>query len=278
MSLGEVTRRRPTLRWELPSGMDGAVLELCRDRACAVLIESLRVVGATALPTAQLPTRTTVYWRVRGTSGAATSAQVSPTWMFRVPATSVTTGVDSSSNPHFDCNGDGFDDVVVSAPTATPAGRTAAGRVSLFMGSATGVGATPALVLEGASAGDHFGEAISNAGDINGDGYADLIVGSAYAVATVGAEMRSGAGRAQIFHGGPTGLSASAALTLNGVLVDDNLGRAVSTAGDVDSDGYADVLIASPLSNTSRGSVGVYHGRAAGLSSTPATVLTGVDA
>jgi len=93
ISLGDVTQRRPTLRWALPAGIDGAVVELCRDRACTMILETLRVTGTSARPTADLPPRSTVFWRMRGRAGAVERSGASPTWIFHVPAASASTVV-----------------------------------------------------------------------------------------------------------------------------------------------------------------------------------------
>ena len=82
LSLGDVTLRRPTLRWELSDGFDGAVVELCRDRPCAAVIETIRAVGTSARPSADLAPRSVVFWRLRGRVGIAESGTNSPTWLF----------------------------------------------------------------------------------------------------------------------------------------------------------------------------------------------------
>ena len=105
ISLGDTTLRRPTLRWELPAGMDGAIVELCRDRACTMVIETIRTLGTTARPANALAARSVVFWRMRGTVGVATSMVNSPVWLFHTPAVDASAAVDSSSHPHLDVNG-----------------------------------------------------------------------------------------------------------------------------------------------------------------------------
>jgi hypothetical protein len=73
-----------------------------------------------------------------------------------------------------DVNGDGFADLVVGAYTASPGGRMQVGTASVFHGSATGVAAAPARLLEGTAAGDSFGRSVASAGDVNSDGCIDF--------------------------------------------------------------------------------------------------------
>ncbi|MDO9021761.1 MAG: VCBS repeat-containing protein [Deltaproteobacteria bacterium] len=274
LSLGGVTQLRPTLRWALSAGHDGAEVQLCRDRACGSVIETLTATGSNARPTRDLPPRSVVFWRLRGRGGGATAAAYGPTWLFHVPATSASTGVDTSASPHLDVNGDGYDDVAVGAYTADPGGRADAGTASVFHGSATGPGATAAWVHGGVTAGDRFGVSVSSAGDVNGDGYGDLIVGA------TGLEgMPGSAGSASVFLGGPTGLRETALRVFPGVAMDDGFGSSVAGAGDVDGDGYADVIVgaygASPGGRGGVGSTSVYLGSASGTAERAARVLEG---
>jgi hypothetical protein len=174
-----------------------------------------------------------------------------------------------------DVNGDGFADLVVGARYADPGGRSNAGTASVFLGSASGVSAMPARVLEGAEAGDFFGSSFASGGDVNGDGYADLVVGAMYA--TPGG--RIGAGTVSVFHGSASGVGAAPARVLHGVAAHDVFGGSVASAGDVNGDGYADLVVgapgASPGGRQSAGTVSVFHGSASGVSAMPARVLEG---
>jgi hypothetical protein len=154
-----------------------------------------------------------------------------------------------------DVNGDGYSDVIVGAPYSD-AGGADAGRAYVYYG---GAGPFPVadLTLTGAAAGDNFGAAVSGAGDVNGDGYADVIVG-AYPNDGGSAD----AGRAYVYYGGP-GMDAAADLTLTGAAAGDNFGCSVSGAGDVNGDGYGDVIVGANLNDalgTNAGRAYVYYG------------------
>lgn len=109
---------------------------------------------------------------------------------------------------------------------------------------------------------------VVNAGDLNHDGYDDLMVGD---------EMyENGKGQVRLFHGGEAGLSQTPAWTVTGTTADSSssgahgtrLGARVAAAGDVNGDGYADVAVAE-----ARG-LRIYNGSASGLTTTPARTLT----
>lgn len=275
LSLGETTLLRPTLRWSLPAPLDGATVELCRDRGCTSVIETLRVSGTSARPTTPLPARSVVFWRLRGRIGTLDASAYSATWLFHTPAVDATSGVDSSSVAHADFNGDGFDDVVVGAPDADPGGRLNAGTAHIFMGYPPGVTPVAMRTLEGTSAGDNFGFAVAGAGDLNGDGFGDLVIGG-YNADPGG---RANAGAAWVYYGAPTGIDATPARVLEGVGASDLFAYSVASAGDVDADGYADLLIGSNSGShagvVNGGTATLYAGSAMGIAATPTLVLGG---
>jgi hypothetical protein len=275
ISLGDVTQRRPTLRWALPPGIDGAVVELCRDRACTMVIETLRVTGSSARPTSDLPARSTVFWRMRGRVEDVERTGASPTWIFHVPARSASTAVDTSSNPHFDINGDGFDDVVVGARVGAPGGSGRVGTASVFYGSATwtqppaGTARTPDRNMEGGPASDWFdGFSVAGAGDVNGDGFADLVIGTSSA----DPGGRPSPGTASVYYGSATwtrptsGIARTPDRLLEGAAAGDRFGHSVAGAGDVNGDGYADLIVgahsANPGGRDNAGTASVFYGSA----------------
>ncbi|MDP3220137.1 MAG: FG-GAP-like repeat-containing protein, partial [Deltaproteobacteria bacterium] len=256
LSTAIVTSRRPLLRWALASGTDGAAVEICRDRACTGVVTSFSVSGDRGAPTVELPAGV-LFWRLRGRTSGVTDARYSPTWQFTVGARSAPVNASSGTVPDF--NGDGFADVVV--------GGFRANRVFVYSGGSGGVVPTPATTLVAPSVGDRFGISLASAGDVNGDGYADLVVGT-----------ENSRGQAYVFLGGAGGLAAAPATTLNG---SDGLntafGRSVAGAGDVNGDGYADLVVGAYGEMASAGRAYIYLGSIGGISTTPTSTLLGPD-
>jgi len=165
-----------------------------------------------------------------------------------------------------DVNGDGYADVIVGAPYDTN-GQAAEGRAFLYHGSAAGLSATPSWTAEIDQPYAYFGWRVAGAGDVNGDGFADVVVG---AVSFDGGQTNEG--RALVYHGSAGGLSATPSWSREGDQVGAYFGFSVATAGDVNGDSYADLIVgASEYDNgeTAEGRAYVYHGSAQGLSLTP---------
>jgi uncharacterized repeat protein (TIGR01451 family) len=195
--------------------------------------------------------------------GAADSPGATPVFKAFVPLNANWTPYDTPIATAGDVNGDGYADIVVGA-SAYPNGE-AKGRIDIYHGPATGMSGTPAFTAIGEANGDNFGHSVATAGDVNGDGYADVIVGAPY----------SGNGKIYVYYGSATGLVAPAAFTATGEADGDYFGFSVASAGDVNGDGYADIIVGAEQYDNNKGKMYVYYGSAAGLSAAPAFSATG---
>jgi len=151
-----------------------------------------------------------------------------------------------------DVNGDGFADVIVGAWAADPGGLVEAGSAYVYSG------ADGSLLYrwDGGAALDVFGNSVSGAGDVNGDGFADVIVGARFT--TSGGFFKGGS--AYVY----SGADGSLLYRRNGGAAFDSFGSSVSDAGDVNGDGLADVIVggifADPGGLVDAGSAYVYSG------------------
>lgn len=165
-----------------------------------------------------------------------------------------------------DVNGDGFDDVIIGAPRFSHGGVNT-GAAFVFRGSATGLSATASWTFVSDQANTKFGTSVATAGNVNGDRYADVIVGAPGFTNDPANQVREGA--AFVFHGSDTGLGATADWTVESNQEEASLGWSVATAGDVNADGFEDVIIGVPYysnGEVNEGAAFVYHGSDSGLS------------
>lgn len=159
-----------------------------------------------------------------------------------------------------DVNGDGFSDIIVGAATYDD-GQTDEGNAFVYHGSAAGIGASPALAIQVNQAGANFGSSVSSAGDVNGDGYSDVIIGAFYYTAP---ELYEGA--ALIYLGSPSGITADVAKLLESNLAGAQLGTSVAGGGDINGDGFSDIIIGASRyaeGQTDEGMVFIHYGNAA---------------
>ena len=184
-----------------------------------------------------------------------------------------------------DINGDGMTDLVVGSPFEDSSTGVNAGAAYVYLGGATGFSTQPDLTLagfRGHGAGYRVGHAVSRAGDFNGDGIADIAVvgrnaarpgsfGAGFVEDTGGgpscAGSRSSAGAVYVFLGSAAGLpAAEPAFVFYGPQAGQVI-EAVSWAGDVDNDGFADLIVGSRFWDNSgvgndTGGFAVVRGRA----------------
>ena len=169
-----------------------------------------------------------------------------------------------------DINGDGFSDVIVGAANYDN-GQSEEGAAFVYYGLASGLSTIPAWTAESDQAGAYFGRSVSTAGDVNGDGYADVIVG-----ASLYDNGQTNEGAAFVWYGSASGLGSNGTPANADWMAESNqtiasFGGSVSTAGDVNGDGYADVIVGAvgyDNGETDEGRAFVYYGSAAGLSTT----------
>ena len=145
-----------------------------------------------------------------------------------------------------DFDGDGYADLVASAASY----NSALGRLYYYAGSSTGIATTPTSTLDGTDTPGNFGVSVVNAGDLNGDGYPDLAVGASAA--------NTGTGPVFIYLGGASGLTTNQAphATLTGPDGQNGVfGRVLTSAGDVNGDGFADLIVGAQNVGANNGKV-----------------------
>jgi hypothetical protein len=165
-----------------------------------------------------------------------------------------------------DVNGDSFADVIAGEHYYTN-GQVHEGRAHVFFGSPSGVITSTAWTYESDQSESRLGAAVAAAGDINHDGLDDIIIG-----APSFNNDQSLEGRAFVFYSRTTGFGQAPDWFAEGNATEAWFGWSVGTAGDVNGDGYADVLIGAPnLLNSlaGNGAVFAYHGSSQGLGASP---------
>ena len=153
-----------------------------------------------------------------------------------------------------DVNGDGVADLIVGARLDDNNGSNS-GSARVFSGTDGSV----LYTFDGDSAGDFFGQSVSGAGDVNGDGFDDLIVGAP--LDSIDPIDVTDSGSARVL----SGADGSVLYTFNGDSALDAFGNSVSGAGDVNGDGFDDLIVGAPTDSTN------------GTDSGSATVLSGAD-
>lgn len=264
ISGSRVTTRRPLLRWALPPAATGATVVFCRDRACAMVIDSVPATGTSLRVTRpELLASPAVFWRVRPTQNAAPCGLDSATWELW-PARQ-DTGDGYAYRPVTDVNADGRADLAISGHNHS----SGAGRAYVYLGQSDGLPSLPTQTIASpVGSSDQFG--MPSAGDFNGDGITDLLV----------AELRprsSYRGRAWVYLSDGARLQAppqELVQPTGGY----NYFAQRAHVGDYNGDGYADALVISGVNDSPDpmgGHVYVYYGSPSGPPSEPGTTIEG---
>ena len=225
-----------------------------------------------------------VFGKSGGFSAAVDLATLDGTTGFRLNGIVTRDHSGASVSSAGDVNGDGFDDLIIGAVSADPNGGDS-GESYVVFGKSGGFAAavdlstldgTIGFRLEGIEERDWSGASVSSAGDVNGDGFDDLIIGARFA--NHGGNLQ--AGESYVVFGKSGGFSSAVNLStldgttgfrLDGINISDSSGVSVSSAGDVNGDGFDDVIIgalhADPGGDSSAGESYVVFGKSGGFNS-----------
>lgn len=263
LSTSYVTHRRPTLRWINPPDVGRATVEVCRDRACLEVEEALTVEEDRARPTHELSAGVH-FWRVSWSHGEGTEVVVrSPTWEFLAPA--VSSPADTSAGSFVDVEGDGFADLLV------PEEYT----VVVYRGSREGLSQTPSQGVQFTAPNAARYLRPSPIGDVNGDGFGDVGVAMSCPARVGGCDAYSG--QLAVLLGSESGL-VQTGIYLQGPVAGVEIGSArTDPAGDINEDGYADVVTNSirppGFDDNLQRAVAIFLGGPGPMSTTPAILL-----
>jgi hypothetical protein len=175
------------------------------------------------------------------------------------------TGEESQSNfgytvSHADVNNDGYEDVIAGAPIH----NINTGRAYIFFGGSS-MDNTADVTMTAETTGDRFGASVAGAGDVNNDGYDDVIVGAR--------QFISDPGRAYVFFGGSS-MDNTADVTMMGEAINNSFGAQVTGGGDVNNDGYDDVVVGASGYSSTTGRVYVFLGGSS-MDNTADVTMTG---
>ncbi|MBF0262953.1 MAG: FG-GAP repeat protein, partial [Magnetococcales bacterium] len=190
---------------------------------------------------------------------------------------------------HGDFNGDGVDDLLIGAPTVFAGNLQDAGKAYVIFGKDTSLGVNfgeglsvntleggNGFGINGTADNGSLGNAVASAGDVNGDGYDDLLIGQHAMDVMRGVNLESDVGGAYVVfgHGGTFAaelnigaLDGSTGFRIEGAVAGDQVGYAVASVGDMNGDGFADIALTTPTINTNEGQVYVLFGASGGFAS-----------
>ena len=180
-----------------------------------------------------------------------------------------------------DINGDGIDDLIIGAPYADPNGNNSGSSYVIYGRSEDNpftddinifnLNSSDGFVINGQN-GDKSGFSVSKAGDINGDGIGDLIIGAKDG----NPDKKESAGRSYVVFGSEdfdssinlSDLDGSNGFAINGISAGDNSGWSVGALGDINGDGIDDIIVGANNANSTAGQSYVIYGNDTGFDST----------
>ena len=169
-----------------------------------------------------------------------------------------------------DVNGDGFPDAVFGAPFFDN-GQTNEGAVYVYWGTVFGLTTAEMTTIEVNQSEAYLGDQVAGAGDVNNDGYDDIII-----AAPNFDNGQTDEGAVYLHLGSASGISSTPTLMLEGNQASCYFGSTIAAAGDLNNDGFDDVLISAVTydnGEVNEGMVFIYYGNASGLNTTPAYTL-----
>lgn len=185
---------------------------------------------------------------------------IAPTDGFRIDGAFAYDSSGYSVGGHVDINGDGFYDLIIGAPSASPNGMTRAGSCYIIFGHGllyftpidlSNINSSTGIRFDGISMFDATGKSVSGLQDFNSDGYDDLIFGAPFADASL-----INAGSTYVIFGQSSfpfdnfplvDLDSSIGFKLNGISENSQSGFSVSDAGDINADGFTDLITGAPF-------------------------------
>jgi VCBS repeat protein/FG-GAP repeat protein len=246
LSSATVTSSRPLLHWQVEGHPRRTRVDICRDRACAQVVTRMIAKDGNAQPSHGLAPGV-YFWRAVRLHGHHPCAAPSATWSFRVPARPVAPAANSAWGLFLDVDGDGHADGAVRTINFDLPSHG----FDVYLGGAAGLSGTADESV--ALTGDPPGVAISAAGDLNGDGYGELAV--------------QHGGNVEVYSGGPGGLS-TVPRVIPGTGNAFQYGQRIAAAGDIDGDGYGDLVITDFDAH-----LWIHRGGAAGVSLAPSWTI-----